>query len=150
MVPGATRTSCKGKSLAPNICLAFVCLSFPFLPCLPLCFHPSICTGLKIGPWPDSACASSAWRGFGVIPFHQPDEVGTGLTSVPQMPLSCHRCQVGDCTSDFCSVLCSQPKMLNPGCGGSQNAPLGMGDLRLSLMSAPAWGEVTPTPKLPL
>lgn len=46
--PGAA--SCGGKSVAPNICRAVACLSFPFLLCRPLSFHPSSCTGLKIRP----------------------------------------------------------------------------------------------------
>lgn len=112
VLPGATCTSCEGKSPAPNICLVFVCLAFPFLPCLPFCFHPSICTGLKIGPWPDSVCASSACRDFGVIPF-----------VVWQGGDRTHRCpsdatvppQSGDakwlfrgvCTPDFCPGPCS-------------------------------------------
>jgi len=56
--PGAAHTSCEGKSTAPNICSAFVCLSFPFLPSCPLRFHPSICADLKIGPQPNLICSS--------------------------------------------------------------------------------------------
>lgn len=105
--------------------MAFVCLSFPFLPCPPpllssLHLHrPKNRPRLGLG-------LISLW-GFLVGSCLWPDKVGTGPTRVPQMPLSCYRSGCSGLSAPLTLALdtfpCSLPKMLSPGHGGCQAEP---------------------------